>query len=206
MENIATKLQSIKALLHKSALACEENPSQAQLDNGIYNAETATIKLRNLYEEICTHNDIVSKKPCPVTKYAGQIEVNEFRWLHIILNSLLPHCKYKTPQYLSDTLSRMLTNFKDNGGRLPYFKKATLIIDEHCDIKNRQVYDEDNKGWKAIPNALKGLVVVDDDQFSLEICLISTLDKIPSCHIYVMDCEDVSDFFSLRSEKYNHYF
>ena len=43
-------------------------------------------------------------------------------------------------------------------------RKAILIIDEHCDLKNHQVFDQDNKGWKAIPNALKGLLVEDDDQ------------------------------------------
>lgn len=206
MQNTTIELQKIKTLLQKSALVCEENLSHQQLEQALFSAETATIKLRNLYEEICPHNDLVSKKQCPVTKYAGQVEVNEFGWLHITLNSLLPHCKYKTPQYLSDTLSRMLATFKEKGGKLPYFKKATLIIDEHCNIQSRQVYDEDNKGWKSIPNALKGLVVVDDDQFSLELCLLSTLDETPSCHIYVMDQEDVSDYFALRNDKYNHYF
>ena len=56
-------------------------------------------------------------------------------------------------------------------------RKAILIIDEHCDLKNRQVFDQDNKGWKAIPNALKGLVVEDDDQQSLELALLSTPDS-----------------------------
>ena len=39
------------------------------------------------------------------------------------------------------------------------------------------MFDQDNKGWKAIPNALKGLVVEDDDQQSLELALLSTPDS-----------------------------
>ena len=39
------------------------------------------------------------------------------------------------------------------------------------------MFDQGNKGWKAIPNALKGLVVEDDDQQSLELALLSTPDS-----------------------------
>ena len=84
-------------------------------------------------------------------------------------------------------------------------RKAILIIDEHCDLKNRQVFDQDNKGWKAIPNALKGLVVEDDDQQSLELALLSTLDSEASCHIYVLDADDAGEFFSIRSGQYGYF-
>ncbi len=51
---------------------------------------------------------------------------------------------------------------------------------------------------KAIPNALKGVVIADDDQFSLELCLLSTMDASPGCHIYVLDQAELSAFFTLR--------
>lgn len=84
-------------------------------------------------------------------------------------------------------------------------RKAILIIDEHCDLKNRQVFDQDNKGWKAIPNALKGLVVEDDDQQSLGLTLLSTPDSEASCHIYVLDADDAGEFFSIHSGQYGYF-
>lgn len=67
------------------------------------------------------------------------------------------------------------------------------------------MFDQDNKGWKAIPNALKGLVVEDDDQQSLELALLSTSDSEAACHIYVMDADDAGEFFSIRSGQYGYF-
>ncbi len=141
----------------------------------------------------------------PVTEIAGTIETNEFGWLHITLNTLLPYCRFKTPAYLSDTITRLVEGHQARGKQIPFFRGALLVIDEHCDVKNRQVFDQDNNGWKAIPNALKGLVVEDDDQQSLEIALLSTLDSKASCHIYVLDADDAGEFFSIRSGQYGYF-
>jgi hypothetical protein len=89
---------------------------------------------------------------------------------------------------------------------LPSYSAAMLVIDEHCAIDSRHAYDQDNKGWKAIPNALKGLVIADDDQFSLGISLISTWDREASCHIYVMNMEDAGAFFSFHMGDCGSYF
>jgi hypothetical protein len=76
-----------------------------------------------------------------------------------------------------------LSNYQLNGGTLQFYQTALLVIDEHSAIDSRRVLDQDNKGWKAIPNALKGLVIADDDQFSLGVALISTWDREKCCHI-----------------------
>jgi len=73
-------------------------------------------------------------------------------------------------------------------------------------IKSRQVYDNDNKGWKVIPNVLKGLVVDDDNQFSLGVALVSTWDDVPACHIHVMDMADAGTYFSLYLGNSGSYF
>jgi len=57
-------------------------------------------------------------------------------------------------------------------------------------------------GWKAIPNALKGRVIPDDDQFTLGVCLLSTLDDNPTCHIYLVPQTELSDFFAMRQGDY----
>ena len=40
----------------------------------------------------------------------------------------------------------------------------------------------------------------DDDQFSLELALLSALSSKPRCHIYVMDYRDADTFFIQRAE------
>jgi hypothetical protein len=140
------------------------------------------------------------KPPPPALSITGKASVNEYGWLHITLNTLLPHCRYTTPAYLTDTVTRLLDEYEARGKPLPRFDKATLIIDEHCDISSRAVYDQDNKGWKAIPNALKGRVIPDDDQFTLHVCLTSTRSKATACHIWLLPRRDAGDFFGLKSE------
>lgn len=48
------------------------------------------------------------------------------------------------------------------------------MIDEHTSIEGRHIYDQDNKGWKAISNAIKGRLIPDDDQHTLAVALLST--------------------------------
>jgi len=165
--------------------------------------EEAAVTVRTLCER--HHPSCVSpgkKPPAPSIHIAGQAEVNNYGWLHIELNTLLPHCRFQTPKYLTDTISRLLDEYEYNGRTLPRFDCAALIIDEHCNIDSRQIFDQDNKGFKAIPNALKGRLIPDDDQFTLNICLLSTLDDTPACHIYLIPRGELSDFFAMRSGDY----
>lgn len=141
--------------------------------------------------------------PSPVT---GKMEVDHFGWVHITLNTLLPNCRYQTPEFLRQTITRLLEDYRQTRGKLPWFEKALLVINEHCDLQNRQVYDQDNKGWKAIPNAIKGVLVSDDDQFTLELALLSTLDQMPSCEIYVLPAAEADDFFALRAGQFGFCF
>ena len=121
----------------------------------------------------------------------GSVEVTPEMRVHIKLNTLLPHCKYKTTNYLQDIILRLLESYP---GTLPKYDKAFLAIVEHCNHTNRNAYDQDNKGWKQIPNALKGILFDDDDQFNLSLGLFSVYSDEPACHIYVMPIESASDF------------
>lgn len=165
--------------------------------------ERSTVALRCLCE---THQPRLSyaggKHPAPDLSPVGSIESNGYGWLHITLNTLLPNCRYQTPLWIKDTLNRLLDQYEKREGPLPRFDQALLVIDEHCDIANRQVFDQDNKAWKSIPNALKGRVIPDDDQFTVGVCLISTRSAEQSCHIYLLPQHDAGDFFFLHSDQY----
>ena len=140
------------------------------------------------------------KPPAPCVDIGGTVRLLDGRWLHIRLDTLLPHCRFQSPGYLADTISRLLDSFGENGRRLPYYKKALLVMDEHCSCESRTVFDQDNKGWKAVPNALKGRLFPDDDQFSLGIALLSTESEKAGCKIYVRPAEGAGEFFELRRD------
>lgn len=124
----------------------------------------------------------------------GSIEVTREGWLHITLNTLLPNIRRRVSNYIGDTISRLVESFEYE---LPYFETAFMAIVEYCNHKNHNALDNDNKGWKMIPNALKGRVIEDDSQFVLSIGLFSKLSENIRCEIYIMPPEDGSCFMDL---------
>lgn len=183
-----------------------EAPSEAlakELEQAAAQIEQGAVELRNLCACYQLPLPPVGQKPVlEPLNIAGRAECNEFGWLHIQLNSLLPNCRFATPLWITDTITRLLDRLERREGKLPLLETALLVIDEHCDISARQVCDQDNKGWKAISNALKGRVVADDDQYSLGVCLLSSRSSEEACHIYVLPVQDAGDFFFLRSDQY----
>ena len=115
---------------------------------------------------------------------------------------MLPHCRYQAPAWLSDTLTRLLDDYERAGCKLPYFRRAMLVIDEHSSTEGRHIYDSDNKGWKAVSNALKGRLFPDDDQYTLALSLLSTRSTENVCHITLLDLADAADFFAVHSGDY----
>ena len=99
--------------------------------------------------------------------------------------------KEKINGYIQDTLTRLLDECDKP---LPMFDKAFLAIVEYCDYESREVFDQDNKSWKMIPNAIKGRVVEDDEQFKIDIGLFSKISDTPACHIYVIPETQLVDF------------
>lgn len=161
--------------------------------------EKAVLALRVLCERYSPGTGGYGAKPAlSVQEVAGTVEVICFDWLHIRLNTMLPHCRYQSPAWLTDTLRRLLDGYEERGGRLPRFERAALVIDEHCDIAGRRIFDQDNKGWKAVSNALKGRLIPDDDQYTLSVILTAQKSSDNQCHILLMDLRDASDFFSLQ--------
>ncbi len=165
--------------------------------------EQGAVELRAICESCTPPVSAIGQKPTlPHLDIAGRIEVNEFGWLHIQLNTLLPHCRFAPPLWLSDTITRLLDQHEGRRGKLPLWNHALLVIEEFCDVDSRQVYDEDNKGWKAVSNAIKGRLVSDDDQFSLSVCLLARRSSEKMCHIHVLPVQDAGDFFFMRSNQY----
>lgn len=166
--------------------------------------EQSAVELRALCERHQPRIPSGAHKPAaPWLDAAGFMESNSCGWLHIQLNTLLPGCRFAAPRYLTDTLTRLLDQFEQRNGVLPLYDKALLVIDEHCDIQSRQVYDQDNKAWKSIPNVFKGRCIPDDDQFTLGVCLLSQRSGETACHIYLLPLDDAEDFFFMRTDRWH---
>ena len=81
-----------------------------------------------------------------------------------------------------------------------HFKQMLLVIDEHSDVDGRHVFDQDNKGWKAVSNALKGLVIDDDDQYHLSVHMMSSRSAENVCHISLVLPESAEEFFQFHQK------
>ena len=167
------------------------------LDAAMQQIELCCIDMRLLCE--------VARPQMPVLRFStavyhhktifGEVNVLDNGWLDIRLNALLPHCKIVGgTQYVSDTIVRLLEQFRQAGGKVSRFEKAYLAIVEHCPENCSGAFDHDNKGFKGVINALKGRVFQDDNQFELALGLFTLIDEDPHCHIYVMPFEEAGDF------------
>lgn len=165
--------------------------------------ERSTLELRALCESYAPGVGGYRRRPeLPRMEVSGSVELFGYGWLHIRLNTLLPHCRYQTPGWLTDTIRRLLDDFECAGRKLPFFQRAMMVIDEHSAIDGRHIFDQDNKGWKAISNALKGRLMPDDDQYTLSVALLSTKSNTPTCHISLLPQADAADFFAQHSGYY----
>lgn len=184
------------------ALADAGNPDpdkiQRNLETIADQFERATLELRRLCEQSSPGTGGYMHRPRLASlQIAGSVEMLEYTWLHIQINTLLPHCRYQTPAWLTDTIRRLLDVYAASGRQLPFYKnRAALVIEEYSDIDNRKIFDQDNKGWKAVSNALKGRLFPDDDQYDLGLVLLSRRSSECVTHITVMDMEDLGSFLS----------
>ena len=217
MQTIKEMIQQIQAITfdaykasgQAATLLNEQGFSPEVLANSLEQTasqmEHGAVELRALCESCLPELLTIGRKPVlPPLDVAGSISVNEFGWLLMELNTLLPHCRFSTPVWLTDTITRLLDRHERSQGKLPMLDRALLVIEEFCDVDSRNVFDQDNKGFKAVSNAIKGRLVEDDDQFTLSVCLLSQrFSGARSCHIYVLPLSEAGDFFSMRTDCYS---
>ena len=197
----AARQAGILSALADSGMAPEK--LQRTLEQASGQFERSALEMRKLCERHSPGVGGYGNRPVlPRMETAGFVERFGYGWLHIQLNTLLPHCRYQTSDWLRDTIRRLLDEYESGGSELPFFKEAMLVIDEHCVVKGRHIFDQDNKGYKAVSNAIKGRLIPDDDQHTLALALLSTKSELDVCHITLLDMVDVADFFAYRSGDY----
>ena len=206
-DDLKTAEETVRALLcgHGRLTALSQSGADdyalsEALDRWCERFESGTILLRNMREKnrVSRVSEEASSAPAlreSPLRIAGSAEVNDYGFVHITMNTLLPNRRFGASSYVTDTVTRLLDEYERSGRTLPRFETAMLVIDEHSDIKSRVVFDQDNKAWKSIPNALKGRLIPDDDGFTLDIALLSQKSETPACHIYLLPKDEAFDFF-----------
>ena len=176
-------------------LAFRDQPPMRKLrqymETAMNQFERSTLELRQICEKYAETSSIPGKKP-PIHD-----------WLHIRVNTLIPSSRFRAAEWFSDTIRRLLDDFEQSGQKLPYYSQALLVIEERTEISGRRAFDQDNKGWKAVSNAIKGRLIPDDDQFTLGVCLLSTWSGENVCHITLLDASDAGAFFTSRANPDN---
>ena len=96
---------------------------------------------------------------------------------------------------LSNSVTNLLDVQSEYAGYLPQYEQAFAAIVEYKSPDRTKSYDHDNKGYRAIPNALKGRVFGDDNQFTMSLGLFTVHDETDQrTEIYVIPIEDIADF------------
>ena len=137
------------------------------LEVALQQQEMACIEMRRLYWQLKSKEETSAEiKLGKAKEIYGEISVTPEGWVHIKLNALLPHCRVTGgTQYVTDSILRLLNSAEFDGIKLPFFSKAYLGIVEFCPRDCSDVFDHDNKGFKAVQNVLKGRLFPDDDGF-----------------------------------------
>ena len=79
--------------------------------------------------------------------------------------------------YIESTLLQMLHEHRLGGGNLPWYERAFVVITEHTDKRRSdRTFDPDNKEWKCVLNALKGVLFEDDNSQTVSLILDSVSD------------------------------
>ena len=105
------------------------------------------------------------------------VEVTRNGWTRIRLNTLLQSNRQYVTGYIESTLLQMLHEHRLGGGNLPWYERAFVVITEHTDkCRSDRTFDPDNKEWKCVLNALKGVLFEDDNSQTVSLILDSVPD------------------------------
>lgn len=105
------------------------------------------------------------------------VQVTREGWTYIRLNTLLLSNRQRVTGYIESTLLQMLHEHRADGGNLPWYERAFVVITEHTDKRHSsRTFDPDNKEWKCILNALKGVLFEDDNGQTVSLILDSVPD------------------------------
>lgn len=129
----------------------------------------------------------------------GTVTVSKQGWTVIRLDTLLQNACRRTTGYIENSILELLKQWRGRGGVLPWYKHCFVIIVEHSDLQDGHTFDADNKEWKSVTNALKGVLFVDDDQLTVSLILDTVPDGKGYTEIVVLPHRDAGRYLSERT-------
>ena len=129
----------------------------------------------------------------------GTVTVSKQGWTVIRLDTLLQNARRRTTGYIENSILELLKQWRGRGGVLPWYKHCFVAITEHSDLHRSNVYDPDNKEWKSVTNALKGVLFADDDQLTVSLILDTVPDGKGYTEIVVLSHHDAGRYLSERT-------
>ena len=140
-----------KASGQLAALDMPDCPPEAlarTLESAAANLEQGAVTMRTLCESLWPALLTLGRRPSlPPLELAGRLEVNEFGWLHIQLETLRPHCRFERPLWLTDTITRLLDQYEIGLARKvvdDLFWKD--LCDNYIEIAKERLYEPDIHG------------------------------------------------------------
>ena len=150
-ETLIQDMARVRYLVGQSCAASEKLVSQSfreqpspravreDLETAVGQFERATLELRRIcesYEEPVNAGG--RTPPLPSREITGGVETLDRQRLHIRVNTLLPSCRYRAAEWLSDTIRRLLDSYEQSGRSLPYYSRALMVIDTISASSSRQ--------------------------------------------------------------------
>ena len=129
----------------------------------------------------------------------GTVAVSREGWTVIRLDTLLQSARRRTTGYIENSILELLRQWRGRGGVLPWYKHCFVAIVEHSALRDSHTFDVDNKEWKSVTNALKGLLFVDDDQLTVSLILDTVPDGKGYTEIVVLPHRDAGRYLSERT-------
>ena len=166
MNELESKLEKLTRLTKAFEQADASNKRSHLANELLCTLENTTLSARRYYSSFLKpekHGREAHILPYHVEEHCA-VEVTRDGWTHIRLNTLLQSNRQRVTGYIESTLLQMLHDHRASGGTLPWYDRAFVIITEHTDRRyTGRTFDPDNKEWKCVTNALKGVLFEDDD-------------------------------------------
>lgn len=170
-------------------------------DETLYAAETAVLTARRAFGGLLEKGK--QGKPLRLVprsaEVTGSVKVTREGWTVIRLDTLLQNARRRTTGYLENSILELLRQWRGSGGVLPWYRHAFVVITAHTNRKSGNVYDPDNREWKAVTNALKGVLFEDDDQFTVSLILDTVPDGRGYTEITVLPYYEAAAYLAGQS-------
>ena len=167
-------------------------------EDALYAAEHAVLAARRSFGEMLEKKTRHKTELTPPNIVSGTVQLTREGWTVIRLETLLQNARRRTTGYIENSLLCLLQQWRGNGGVLPWYQRCFVVITEHTGLRHGNVYDPDNREWKSVTNALKGVLFEDDDQMTISLILDTVPDDSDYTEVVVVPYHEITEYLSRR--------